>query len=297
MQIFKYFPYTKTINSIICGFRLYEGDGDGGGGSDGNSNTGDGNKGSAGSGKPGGSDGNKNTVTKDSIPQAVFQEVYNMGFAKADAKSKLALEKKLVEMGITEESLVRWKKSDEDAEKNKTKVLEEKGEFDKLKIQMVDQHEKKVSELDGTIQKREGTIHKLVVRNKIIAEAAVECVNPSQVADLLEGNFKAEEINGEWVAVPYNGELKLVDDKGEPQTVKTFIENWLKLEENSYHKKSSVGTGGTGSKGTGTGYQKDGKNHDRKFRTPQGAIREGLKSGSSKILNRKTVLNKDDGNN
>lgn len=291
MNIFKYFPYTKTINSIIDGFRLYEGDGDGagGGGSAGSSNTGDG-SGSAGSGKAGdGSGGNQNTLKLEDIPQELVNQLFNKGFAKGKDKVEGAVKEKLAEMGVSTEDVERWKKGDADTEANKAKLLLEKGEFEKLKKQIVDQHTAAMTIKDTTISKHEKTIHTLVVRNQIIAEAAAECVNPAQVADLLEDQFKSEEINGAWHAVPYNGDLKLVDDKGEPQTVKAFIENWLKIEANSYHKKSNVGTGGTGS-GTGQqGYKKDGTQKDKKFQTSQGAIKAGLKSGS-KIFNQKTAV-------
>lgn len=290
MNIFKYFPYTKTINSIIGGFRLYDGEGDGagGGGSAGSKNTGDGD-GSAGNGKPGSSGGGQNTLKLEDIPQEIVNQLFNKGFAKGKDKVEGAVKEKLAEMGVSSENVERWKKGDADAEANKAKVLLEKGEFDKLKKQIVDQHTAAMIVKDTTISKHEKTIHTLVVRNQIIAEAAAECVNPAQVADLLEGSFKSEEINGVWQAVPYNGELKLVDEKGEPQTVKAFIETWLKIEANSYHKKSNVGTGGTGS-GTGQqGYKTDGTQKDKKFQTAQGAIKAGLKGGS-KIFNQKTAV-------
>jgi hypothetical protein len=293
MQIFKYFPYTKTINSIIGGFRLYEGDGDGGGGSAGNSNTG-GDKGSAGSGNAGGSGGNGNTIKLEDVPQDIINQLFNKGFAKGKEKADGLVKEKLAEMGISDEQLEKWKKMEADADENSKKKLEEKGEYDKLKTQMVEQHNKKVVELNDTISAKDRTIHRLVVRNQLIAEAAVDCVNPTHVANLLESNFKAEEINGEWCAVAYKDGTKLVDADGNPQTVKVFIENWLKLEENSYFKKSGVGQGGTGSKGTGTGYKKDGTKINKKFLTSQGAIRSGLKKGSS-ILNSKIVINSDDG--
>ncbi len=292
MNIFKYFPFTKTINYAMGGFRSFvDGDGDGGGGSAGGSQTGDG-SGSAGNGNTGGSGGSQNTLKLEDIPQELVNQLFNKGFAKGKDKVEGAVKEKLAEMGVSNEDIERWKKGDEDVEANKAKLLLEKGEFDKLKKQIVDQHTTAMTVKDTTISKHENTIHTLVVRNQIIAEAAAECVNPAQVADLLEGCFKSEEINGVWQAVPYNGELKLVDDKGEPQTVKLFIENWLKIEANSYHKKSNVGTGGTGS-GTGQqGYKKNGK-PDKKFQTSQGAIKAGLKGGS-KIFNQKGAVAKDE---
>ncbi len=288
MNIFKYFPYHKTVSSIINGFCLYEGDaGSGGGSSDGSKKAGDGSDGS----KAGSSGGNGNTIKLEDIPQEIVNQFFNKGFAKGKEKADAVVKEKLAEMGISEEKLTKWKKMDEDAEKLEADNLLKKGEFEKLKLQMVEQHSTKITELTNQNTAKDKTIHRLVVRSQIIAEAANDCVNPAHVADLIETNFRAEEINGEWHAVPYNGDIKLVDEKGEPQTVKFFIENWLKIEKNSYFKKSNVGQGGTGSQSSGSGYQrKDGK-IDKKYQTPQGAIKAGLIGGSS-ILNKKGPIEK-----
>lgn len=282
MNIFKYFPYTKTVRSIIDGFRLHE-DPPGGGGGD-----------PSGGGKTPADPaaGKKTVVTLEDIPQDLRQEIFNMGFKKADGKAKGALEKKLLELGITDENLEKWKKIEEDAEKAEADNLLKKGEFDKLKLQMVDQHNTKIGEKDTEIKEKDSTIHQLVVRNQLIAEAAIECVNPTHVANLLQSEFKAEKIDGKWYAVAYKNGSKLIDDQGNPQTVKVFLENWLKIEENSYFKKSNVGQGGTGSR-TGTGYQKTDGKIDKKGMSAQSAIKSGLGSGESIILNRKAAITAD----
>lgn len=99
--------------------------------------------------------------------------------------------------GLTPEQVKEMRDSIKDAD---TKKLEAKGEWDKLRVQLVAEHDKELgkkdtvhTELQNRVSQLEAEINALVLTNEVRTQASVaEAINPELVEMVIKGRTKVE---------------------------------------------------------------------------------------------------------
>jgi hypothetical protein len=185
----------------------------------------------------------------------------------------------LIELGWSEEAQKEYdelKKQQNDA---KTKKLEEKGEFDKIKEQLIETHkvelgnkEKALADEKAKKAEVEKLLDKQIIDGEIIsAGVKFDAYDTDQLVQLTSRMFVREQQNGKQVAVHKINDVIQVDKDGNPKTVEAVIQEYLNEHPNQVKSKIS----GLGSGALGGAFGKHGQ-QDRKNMTGEQAISAGL---------------------
>lgn len=191
-------------------------------------------------------DGKFNLITADSIDKLET----TLGRTKAErdeAKKAANAVKEWQGLGKTPEEIQSLLAAEADRE---TKNAEEKGQWDKLRQQMADNHQK---DLDG-LKVREGKLKGTLERKLIDAEATSAIAGLKGVPELLlphiRGRVKVEEKDDEFVAtvLTADGKGPQLNEKNEPMTIKELVAT---MREDPIYGRAFEGSGHSGGGGGG----------------------------------------------
>lgn len=157
--------------------------------------------------------------------------------------------------GIDPEEYAALKKAKEDAEKA---ALEKKGDFDKLREQMVEQHKKDLAKLDqdkaalaAEKEALEAELKRTLVGHEVaVAAAAAQAINPRLVEMVAMGQLQVDvQENGKRVVsvVDADGQPRMDLKTGKPLTVAQLLEE-MRLSPDYAH----LFAGGKAGSGSGT---------------------------------------------
>ncbi len=140
----------------------------------------------------------------------------------------------------------------------KTEVLEQKGEFDKLREQLQETHSGALSAKDGVIVKLQGSLSKEIVDSKIFAAATDKAHDPAKVVKLLRSNISLTFTeDGEYaISIVDDSKNKVYDDNGNPIGLVAFVQKYLKDNPDLQSSNAISGSGGGNdqdAKGAGSG--------------------------------------------
>lgn len=125
-------------------------------------------------------------------------------------------------------------------------ALEKKGDFDKLKNQLVEQHGKELKAKDEKLTARERFIEKIVAENVAVAEITAAGGNPKLLKPHVMQSIRVVEEDGEFKAkvVDAKGNVRIANGKGDEMTITDLI---AELKGSNEFAPAFAGTGSTGS--------------------------------------------------
>jgi hypothetical protein len=207
-----------------------------------------------------GADGKFNLITADSI-EKLETSLGRTKTERDEAKKAAAAVKGWESLGKTPEEIQQLLQERADAE---TANAEKKGEWEKLKQQMADNHAK---ELD-TFKSREGKLKGSLEKHLIDAAATAAIAELKGVPTLLlphiRDRVKVEEKDDDFVVTVLAADRKTpqLNDKNEPMTIKELVasmredDTFGRAFEGSGHSGGGGAGGGGGSGGGSTGLRK-----------------------------------------
>lgn len=159
--------------------------------------------------------------------------------AKARIKAKQLEEEKAKYDGVDLEELNNWKKEREEAEKRK---MEEKGEFSKMREQLIELHKSDLAKVQSAVVEKETRIstleselNKTILANEVSNAAAVaKAWNPRLVEMVVMQNARIDILeNGQRVVrvLDPDGSIKIDVKSGQPMTIPQYIERMKNSDE------------------------------------------------------------------
>lgn len=136
-----------------------------------------------------------------------------------------------------------------------TKILEDQGEFDKLKNQLTENHTNELSAKDGVITNLRGELSRQLVDREIMSASTGKAHDPAKVVKLLSGNIKLDfnEDGGHVVGITDDSGNKVYNDNGDPISLSEFVTKYLKDNPDLQASRAVSGSGATGETGNTSG--------------------------------------------
>lgn len=183
-----------------------------------------------------------------------------LGLKSALAKEKadaLELKKKLE--GLTKgelAELARLKKAQADADRKK---LEDEGNFEAVKKQMIDAHNEEIGKREARVEKLMGTIRKLLVDNAATQAIVAAKGNPKLLSPIVKSSLNLIENGDDFsvVVVDERGQPRTVGAEGKHMSIEAYVES-LKAIPDFQPAFAASGSSGGGSHGGGGGGDNNG---------------------------------------
>ena len=145
-------------------------------------------------------------------------------------------------LGKSPEEIAELVKAQEESEKNK---LEQKGEWEKLKAQLLESHKKELSARDEAVQKMKGTLESYLVDAAATEAIAAAKGIPQLLLPHVKSAVKVIEEDGKYqVRVVGPDGSPRMNAKGEFLGIKDFVSE---MRESEVFSRAFEGTGTTGS--------------------------------------------------
>jgi hypothetical protein len=198
------------------------------------------------------------------------------GLKNALASEKLTAKQRQERLDALEKGdLVELQRLREEDRKRREKDAHDKGDWETLKNQLVEQHQKEIAELTKKLQAKDGIIEQVLVDNQAMSElAAAQVVSPKVMLPHIKPFLKVIDEDGK-------PSIQVVDEKGKPRlspdgkgsnmTVAQLIESF---KQSADYQPFFKGTGGRGG-GSDSDAGKGGGNFDAK---PHSAMTDDEKS-------------------
>lgn len=168
-----------------------------------------------------------------------------------EKEDQLELKKRLE--GLTKNELAELKRLKKEQEDAARKKLEEEGNFEAVKKQMIDKHTEELTAVQNNAAAIRRQLEKV-----LISDAATQAIvdakgNPKLLGPIVRSAMQLTEVNGEFSVqiVGSNGQPLVSDAKGTPMSVTQYVES-LKAIPDYQPAFAASGTSGGGSSGGGT---------------------------------------------
>lgn len=210
-------------------------------------------EGSSGEGKGGAGDtGQSGKKTQDDVvSQTVFQQIKKQRDALKGENETLKTRK-----FVSDEDFAELEQLRIDDASRQIKEMEAKGEFEKLKAQLMESHTTELSVKDKVIMNLRKSLSKEVVDGKILSAATDKAHDPAKIVKLLRGNINLEfNPDGSYAtSIVDDNENKVYDDNGDPIGLADFVVKYVKDNPDLQPSRAVSGSGG-GNDDAGSGSQ------------------------------------------
>lgn len=175
---------------------------------------------------------------------------------------KSALEKERADRAKYEKSSRAWEKFGKTPEQiqelidkaaeDERKRLESKGEWDKLKEQLTQQHAAALAEKDKTIDEKDHAIEEFLIDSRATDAIAKNDGNVTLLLPHVKSRVRVAQNEGKYSVqvLAEDGKTPLIDGKGNLITIEDFVKS---LRENEIFQMAFKARGGTGSGASGGG--------------------------------------------
>lgn len=177
-------------------------------------------------------------------PQDYINKGIEIQRGKSEKEAAKIAEQKLLEMGVTQEKLVTWKKLEEEAADQQKKKLIDQGQFEKLQAESKRQHTEEVTKLSEQNQNLNGRL-KNFIRSTVLTQAAMKhkAIDPTEVMVLAANSVRVND--DDTVTVIDSTGQELLTQAGKSMTVDDFMAKFL--SERPHLQGDPIGKGGSGS--------------------------------------------------
>lgn len=184
-------------------------------------------------------------------PEVVDKLKASLSKANQEAAQRRHALQRWEELGLSPEDVAALKEAREADERKKA---EEAGEFEKLREQMQDKHQKQLAALEDEKANLASQLDRVLVDDQILRAAGKHEAFAHLLPEYARKFVRTEVVNGERrvVVVDENGDRRL-DDEGRDMTVDQLV-SWMRSQETYgplFKGKGVAGGGASGGKGAG----------------------------------------------